>query len=276
VLVPIIFIVALMLALTGAVLENAAHAERVEQHAAVASYSNVSIADGVADFSHGLAQFVERRGTGGPWPRKPIVSALKSACDARAAQDCPFRYYITATITAASAETETSGSDAAPNLQAAVIGEQRVSAIVSVTVTGSTGTPELGTRTRYLTYRVFETAPFAMISGSGDTAAANGTQSEAQGDSGGSAGDQTPGASKQRAADFDDTRIHVRLTCGTVIPGVVPNVNDQQVAGNDGLPWGNTANAAHEAPCTTTETPADVFRDEQWTNGDTNSTGWTR
>lgn len=271
-LVPIVFIVALLAALTGAVLENSIRAERVEQHAAVARYSDVAIADGVADFTHGLARFVEQHGTAGPWPAKPARSALKPACDTSAAQRCPFRYYVTATITAASAAGASGDGGAAANLQAAVIDEQRVSAVVNATMTGASGA-RLGTRTRYLTYRVFATAPFAVISGSRDPATVGGAQPDVQGDSGGLSG--TPGGAQEHAA-FDDTRIHVRLTCGTIITNVVPNVNDQQVAGNRGLPWGNAANAAHEAPCTSPDAPGDAFRDERWLNGDANATGWTR
>jgi hypothetical protein len=272
VLVPIVFIVAFLTALTGVLLENSVRADRVEQHAAVDRYSDVAIADGVADFTHGLAGFVERHGTAGPWPRNPAQSPLKSACESISTAACPFRYAITATITAASAADAGSGTDAATNLQAAVIDEQRVSAIVSATVTGPAGNP-LGTRTRYLTYRVFDTAPFAVISGSGDSAAANGAQSSAEGDSGGAAGGP---ARTPKGDELEDTRIHVLVTCGTIIPNVVANVNDQQVAGNRGLPWGNAANAAHETACQTKETSADVFRDERWLNGDGNSSGWTR
>ena len=57
---------------------------------------------------------------------------------------------------------------------------------------------------------------------------------------------------------------------------VVPFANDQQVAGNDGLPWGNAAQAAYETPCTSADSPADVFRDERWTNGDANASAWTQ
>src|SRR5450631_440465 len=120
-LVPIVFIVAFMLALTGALLENELRTAKVTLHTAVAQYSDVTIADGVADFTHGLARVVARDGAGGPWSREPSNSALKSACAAQAAERCPFRYRIRGTITASSGGLGGGGSDAAPNLQAAVI-----------------------------------------------------------------------------------------------------------------------------------------------------------
>ena len=55
-LVPIVFIVAFLLALTGAVLENALHQVRVLRSEAVSRYSEVAIADGVADLTGALAR----------------------------------------------------------------------------------------------------------------------------------------------------------------------------------------------------------------------------
>jgi hypothetical protein len=275
VLVPIVFIVAFMLALTGALLENSMRGAKAALGAAVARYSDITMADAVADFTHGLAGVVERNGAGGPWSSEPSTSALKSACAAETPASCPFHYRIRATITAGSSSAAAGGADAASNLQAAVINEQRVSARVTVTIVGSTGAT-LGTRTRFLTYRVFDTTPYAVISGSRDSAAAIGAASAAQGDSGGAPGTSGVDPASPAASGFDDTRIHVRLTCRTIIKGVVPFTNDQQPAGNDGLPWGNAAQAAYEAPCPAADAPADVFRDERWGNGDTNATGWTQ
>jgi len=271
-LVPIVFIVAFLTALTGALLESSLLAAKAADSAAVARNSDVAIADGVADFTHGLAAFVALHGGAGPWPQHTSYSAQKSGCAAADAQQCPFRYIIGGTITNASdANAAAPGTpDAAQNLQAAAIDEQRVSAIVSVTFV-TPGSSAVGTRTRFLTYRVFDTAPYAVISGSRDMTTENGTQSAAQGDSGGAAA-----ALDSQAAGFDDTRIHVRLTCDTVIKGVIPFANDQQAAGNDGLPWGNAAQAAYETPCTSSDAPADAFRDERWTNGDANTSGWTQ
>jgi hypothetical protein len=274
-LIPIVFIVAFLLTLTGALLENDLRAAKVTLHMAVARYSDITIADGVADFTHGLAHVVQRAGASGPWSYEPSTSALKPACAVAAAQRCPFRYRIRATITAASGTGAAGGADAASNLQAAVINEQRVSALVTVTIIGETATI-LGARTRFLTYRVFDTAPYAVISGSRDIATVNGTNAAAQGDSGGASGSPASGAPARAPTELDDTRIHVRLTCRTVIANIVPFSNDQQAAGNDGLPWGNAPHAAYETPCPADDAPADVFRDERWGNGDTNASGWTQ
>jgi hypothetical protein len=254
-LVPIVFIVAFMLALTGALLENSLRAAKDSLHAAVARYSQAAIADGVADFTHGLASFVARHGASGPWPDGTSSSIAKPVCAAGPTAACPFRYVISATITAASSAGDSTGADAVADLQATAIDEQRVSAVVTATVIGPSGA-RLGARTRFLTYRVFGAAPYAVISGSRDIATVNGAQAAAQDDSGGA-----PGAGSA-ASGLDDTRIHVRLTCSS--------------AGNDGLPWGNAQGEANEAPCVQPDVPADAFRNVRWRNGDTNASGWTQ
>ncbi len=75
-LVPIVFLMAFLAVLTGTLLENGDRAARIEEDAAVARYSDVTIADGVADFTHGLARFVQLHGTAGPWPTRVSRSAL--------------------------------------------------------------------------------------------------------------------------------------------------------------------------------------------------------
>jgi hypothetical protein len=262
-LVPIVFVLAFLLALTGALLDNSARAVAIAHGAEVARYSDAAIADGVADFTAGLGAFVAAHGPDGPWPTATAASAPRSACAPAAGTGCAFTYVIRGTITNASAPGDAAAGDAAPNLQSSVIDEQRVSAVVSIELRGPAAT--VATRTRFLTYRVFATAPYAIVSGSRDIATVNGSAAAAQGDSGGAAGTGSA-----------DTRIHVRLSCRTVTPDVVPLVNDQQAPGNDGLPWGNAAGAAYEAPCTIPDAPADAFRSEHWQNGDTNTSGWTQ
>ncbi len=274
-LIPIIFIAALLLALSGALLDSGIRTAKAAQSQAVARYADVAMTGAIADFGGGLAAYVARHGPDGPWPEKPSVSGERSGCPADPVH-CPFTYVVSAAITAASspsdaAGSDTGGSDMAPNLQAATIDEQRVSAAVSVRIVAPNGTA-LGTRTRLLTYRVFATAPYAVVSGSRDRATIDGSASAAQGDSGGEAPVVADGGATE---GFADTRIHVQLDCATVIPDVVPLRNDQQVAGNDGLPWGNAAQAAYEVPCATPAVAADAFRSEHWTNGDTDASGWT-
>jgi len=255
-LVPILFIIALLAALSGAVLENARQAADAALEAQVARSATAALTGGVADFTHGLAAFVARHGTHGPWPASAIPSTPLPLCTD--ATVCPYTYVVRATITAAS--DGGGGTDLARNLQAAAIDEGRVSAVVSAAVSDATGAV-IGTRSRYLTYRVFDAPPYAVIAGSSATAG--------PGDTGGAG----PGAGGIAAAD---TRIHVRLTCRTAIANVVPFVNDQQPAGNDGLPWGNAAHAAYEAPCTASDAPADAFADGRWSNGDVNASGWSQ
>jgi hypothetical protein len=262
-LLPIVFILAFLMALTGALLENGAHTARVAYDAGVGAYADVGLADGVADFTHALAAYIAVNGSAGPWP-EPSPSAPRSACAAGAPAACPFAWIVSATITGAARAGSAGGTDALSNAQTAAIDEGRISANVTVTIVDAAGNA-VGTRSRLLTYRVFAAPPYAVISGARDSTAIDGSRHAAQGDSGGAVA--TGGG--------DDTRIHAQLTCKTVTPDVVPFTNDQQPAGNDGLPWGNAPQAAYEIPCSTDATPADAFADERWTNGDAGASGWT-
>jgi hypothetical protein len=255
-LIPILFIIALLTALSGAVLENSRQAAHAAIEAQIARSASAALTDGVADFTHGLAAYVAGHGTHGPWPASATASTPLALCTS--ANVCPYTYVVSATITAASGSG--AGADVAPSLQAAAIDEQRVSAVVSAAVSDATGAV-VGTRSRSLTYRVFAASPYAVIAGS--SAGAD------PGDTGGA----VPDTAEDAAAD---TRIHVRLTCRTVIANVAPFQNDQQPAGNDGLPWGNAPHAAYETPCTVPEAPADAFADGRWTNGDVNASGWSQ
>jgi hypothetical protein len=174
------------------------------------------------------------------------------------------KYVISATITAASSGSGDAGPDGAAtatNLQAAAIDEQRVAATVTATISSANGTV-VATRTRQVTYRVLTAPPYALVAGVRDVATVGTPSGTTQGDTGG-----------QRAGA--DTRIHVRLTCTTVTPAIVPFVNDQNPAGNDGLPWGNHAAGAYEVPCATADEPVDAFHDERWSGGDASRTGWS-
>jgi hypothetical protein len=272
VLAPVLVILAFLLALAGALLENSARAVDIARRAQIVHASDAALSDGVADFTRGLAAYVARHGTEGPWPAAAATSPPQPLCDAtmagangsRSDAVCGLTYRVSGTITDASGAATNAAPDAAANLQGSIIDEQRISAIVSVQLSGPAGAA--ATRMRFLTYRVFATAPYAIVSGSRDITTVDGSAAAAQGDSGGIAG----------GAGADDTRIHIRLTCRTITPNVVPFGNDQQAPGNDALPWGNAAQSAYETPCSTPDAPVDAFRDERWHNGDANPTGWTQ
>ncbi len=284
VLVPLIFVMTLLLTLATALFESSFATARIARDRTAARYADVAVTDAVADFTAGLAAYVKVHGSSGPWPAQPSDSYPKALCGGESiSAACPYSYVIHAAITdAANVPAPGMAGEAAVNVQT-TIGESRLSASVSATLSGPQGTV-VATRTRLLTYRVLSVMPYAFVSGSRDTTTAGGTRTTAQGDTGGlsapsdsSATDSTGGQpSIDRAAALHDTRIHVQLTCRTAIVDADPKKhNDQQPIGNDDLPWGNAAGAAHEAPCLQPAAPADAFSDTGWTNGNTNASGWT-
>jgi hypothetical protein len=262
-LVPVIFVVALMVTLATAMLESSVFAAKIALHRSVARYSELAVSDGVADFTAELADFVKQNGSSGPWPRATSRTQPKSVCDAGiAAGGCPpFFSTVERTITDASgAVTNTSSADGVRNVQTSGINEARISVVVSATIGAQNGSIIFGSRARLLTYRVFEAAPYAIVSGSRDLTSVNDSLRTAQGDSGGAPAAWGPSAAGGSAPH--DTRIHVRLVCA-------------QTAGNDGLPWGN-GGAAFEATCNPTASPADAFADKAWTHGNSGAPGWTQ
>lgn len=281
-LVPIVFILALLLTLAGAVLENGLFAAKIALHDSVARSSDVAISNGVANYTAGLANYVKAHGTNGPWPNGTSFAFPQDLCDATIApQSCPFSATIDARISGASGgASAVPGSDPALNLQRTAIGEERVSAVLTATISSKAGVV-LGTRTRLLTYRVFTAAPYAIVSGSLDTAAISGSPATGQGDSGGALpptadAPEAPAAPESaNPAPLADTRIHVVLTCSTAIPNLRAGRNDQQAIGNDGLDWGNAPHAAYETPCHRESSPADSFADESWTSRAEPAAGWT-
>ena len=153
-LVPIIFIMALLLALTTAMFESSSATIRIARDTTAARYADVAVTDAVADFTAGLAAYVEEHGSSGPWPTEQSNSYPKPLCaPASDATPCPYSYVISAAVTdAANEPAPATTGDAAVNVQS-TLDEGRLSAVVSATLSGPQGTA-IATRTRLLTYRV--------------------------------------------------------------------------------------------------------------------------
>ena len=85
----------------------------------------------------------------------------------------------------------------------------------------------------------------------------------------------------QQPDSYHDTTIKVRYGCAGPDTG-------QVASGNDGQPWGGSANGAISAPCNPTPPPwasgpgpatqglGDLFTPKPWGNGNTNQTNFSR
>jgi hypothetical protein len=165
------------------------------------------------------------------------------------------------------------------NLQSAVIDEQRVSAQVTVRLYDHQSDKVLGSRTRYLTYRVFNSAPYAIVSGVRDGTTVNGLASSAQGDTSGTQAltittgtvVDNPTPKTDTPNRYRDSRLQIQINCSMI--------NDasraQASPGNEGTTWGVSAPGI-ELPCSPNETfNANGFLDRSsWQNGNAQLTGW--
>jgi hypothetical protein len=131
-----------------------------------------------------------------------------------------------------------------------------------------------------LTYRVFNSAPYAIVSGVRDGTTVNGLASSAQGDTSGTkalslqgpgAGDN-PAPSTTRPNYYRDSTLKMLVTCSTINDLSRP----QAAPGNEGTPWGVNAQG-FELPCQVDRTVDKnaLINQTFWENGNDNVGGWT-
>jgi hypothetical protein len=274
----------LLLVFTGTILTQAVVASKIALQASVARYLEAAAGDGVADLTAGMQYYVKYAGSAGPWqagagesrsPKRPVCA------ETVAPDECPFTYDIAARVTGSTTASSATGAgtDVAINLQSAVIDEQRVSAQVTVRLYPRQSDKAIGSRTRYLTYRVFNSAPYAIISGVRDGTTENGLATSAQGDTSGAPPLLQPAAGSERPIPdianpdlYRDTTIKLSVTCSTINPAIEP----QAPPGNEGLPWGVDAENGYELSCNGGESlQLDMFSAERsWQNGNTRDLRW--
>lgn len=273
-------LIAFTIALAAAVSTAGVMSAKIAMHDAVARYLDAAVIDAVADFTAGVQRYVQRDGANAGWQRDatPSRSPRISACDGSVSPpQCPYSYQIEAQITGSLNGPPVAGAALATarNLQHAVIDEGRISARVTVILYPREGGQPRGSRTRYLTLRVFETAPYAVVSGVREGTTVDGALAFAQGDSAGTAavaGSDKPAPDPSDPERYRDTTIKVKLTCRT--RNAAGNL--QAAPGNDGLPWGVSAPAFERECPANPDMDGDRFTPARpWLSGDANATGWT-
>lgn len=278
-------VVVLLLVFTGTILTQAVVASKLSLQKTVARYLEAAAGDGVADLTGGIQYYVKHAGASGPWhiATDESRSPRRAVCAEDTASDtCPFTYDVAARITGATTTgTATgAGTDVALNLQSAVIDEQRISAQVTVRLYARQSDKILGSRTRYLTYRVFNSAPYAIISGVRDGTTVNGLATSAQGDTSGTPAQLIDSATSTAdrlmpttsiPGNYRDSTVKIQLTC-SLINGAS---NPQSSPGNEGTRWGTNA-PGFELPCNPNASiNANTFLPAKaWLNGNTELTGW--
>ena len=265
----------------------------------------------VIDVTRNVANYVRDNGsTEGPWKSPIGQSPRESTCAGHeTGQVClytTYRWRFTGSSRRGFPSSGAGASDSqAINLQTALIDEQRVSVQVVASVNSPKG-EVLAERTRDVTFRALNAAPYAVVVGSYDVTSQLGAATATQGDTGGN--DQTtslkPGIEQkpdpQNPDRFQDTTIHVAVTCQNS-----GNNSDQANPYSDNhpgyvgpnapnLPWGVRA-FAYEVPCVpqyqresppagAAPYPADkdytlykvAPNPEAWNNGEATAGTWTR
>jgi len=236
---------AIVASLAGAILTSTLVAAKVALHERAAREVQLALARGTNEFTVWAADFVQRHHADGQWP-------VETTMHGSPGEAISFR--VTGSTTAGPAGS-LAGPDVALNLETAV-DEQRVAGEVTASVRAADGSV-VGSGTRDVTLRVFDAAPWAVVTGIRDVGAVLGSVHAAQGDTGGvdganadGGGTATPDPSHP-AADTD-TRIRVTMTCvnSDANADQAHPFRDNWPPGNNGMPWGVQAvHGAYEAPC---------------------------
>jgi hypothetical protein len=302
-------LVAIIVTLGCAVLTSGALSARATYERLVAHETDLALRDALARYLTDVRVIVAAQGAGGPWPASaqtdpfPHAGARAEAlCAAQAPVRCPFAYELTWTIDGHSEASNggANGPALARALQRSVIDEERIAGSVSVRVLDPAGTV-IAARTRAVTVRVFDAAPYAIVAGVRESTVLAGTRTAAQGDDGGTAPrDGTAELADEPAPDpahpdrYRDTRIKVDMDCAEASPHFDENdpFADDDPAGDDGLPWG-VSGAAFEVPCAPAYAksitlnappgstypanpfPIDAFAQAGWTTGETSDGAWS-
>ena len=268
----------------------------------------------VIDVTRNVANYVRDNGsTEGPWKSPVGQSPRASACaEHETGQVCLYTTYHWRFTGSSRRGFPDSGSGSgagqskAVNLQTALIDEQRVSVHVIASISSAKG-DVLAERTRDVTFRVFNAAPYAVVVGSYDVTSQLGAETATQGDTGGNLPFIVPLNGLPVRPDFRypdnyrDTTLHVSLTCQNSAQNsnqTIPYVdNHPAYLGENApnLPWG-VRGFAYEVPCDpqyaresppagAPQYPIDqnytlsrksLLDNESWKNGETNSGTWVQ
>ena len=230
--------------LTRAVVDVANASRQLAARAA-----STGLAHGTAAFARFAQGYVAANGAAATWPTTPHPEKSEPVCTTCAAS-------LTVSFRVASSSAAGSPSDPAiaSGMQSA-LDENRISGVVTAVVTDAAGAA-IASTSRLVTFRVFDAAPFAVLSGARDVTTMAGAAGATEGDTAGTqpataaSAEPTPDA-RVPAADID-TSIHVTMTCANSRANANQSApfSDDNAPGNDRTQWGRSGGTGFEAPCT--------------------------
>ncbi|HTV74729.1 MAG TPA: hypothetical protein VME66_13615 [Candidatus Acidoferrales bacterium] len=276
-IIPVFFLLIFIVMMAGTTLEIGAITAQTAATNRANAYADVDMSRAISDYDVYLQDLVSYYGStvvASQYIQQMPAFANQNirVCNQPAADEgdpCPFYFRITV-LPGQSTTAGSNGPDSSNELQSNETAENKFAVALEVDVFGKlqeAGAQPLAKRLTYLTYRVYNEAPYATLSGSRTVATDIGTTSGP----GDSAGQYDPGPT-------DDTRIHTMAWCQqTGLPVASPNATPfSGKPYSEGLPWGNVPNGGVEVPClTTSPSPTDDYTTRQWNANMSAATGWS-
>jgi len=294
--IPVLFILAFIVLISGATLEVGAIAAHIALSERATAYADVALSRAINEYGTFLSEEISQLGPAAvvtanqppPAPGMtsppsslipPYQDASKGTCNAPTSltgAECPFSFAVHVTIGSSTAAA-LNGPNTSNQLQTNYADEQKLSVRLDVNVVGPDAAAlPLAKRSIILMYRVYNNAPYATLTGARSIDTSTTSASVTAGDSSGGVETLGSGASA-------DTRIHTVAWCTQIGDGVPPQNTTviKRTPNNEGLSWNGNQNA-QELPCLTpsgtimsTPMPTDHYDSHPWTSLGTANTGWS-
>lgn len=268
-LLPILWFVALMALLSGAMLEMSMMGSRIGLNRSIAAYTDMAMNRAVTNYVNQLQQDVHVGGTAHAMnsPNFRYVTDVEPLCGTRTSTGlCSLNYFVFGRLNQSSSSS--TGRTPANALQKQFAFEEKVNATITVQVPGQNG-DTLAERTRLLTFRIYNNAPYATLTGERDVDTSVGLVDSAQGDTAGR---------NVGATDYSNTAILVRMTCQQMgrPAGDTRGSPVAHSAASEHLPWGNDTNGAYEVQCVAPDQDVSNFNSPYWNGNSQRPTGWQK
>jgi hypothetical protein len=185
-----LIVIASIVALSAAILTSTIVSAKNSFHQLVIAKTQTAMNDGTSQFQFWAQKFVAKYGTEADWQAQsaqptPIFQPMCATNETK----CTFYETLQWKVTGASSAVPAPASSSAPmstaqNMTPAV-DEQRVSATITAIVSDATGRTLYGGRTEEVTARVFNVAPYFVVTATHDLGSNSGAITSSEGDSGG-------------------------------------------------------------------------------------------
>jgi hypothetical protein len=218
-----LIVIASIVVLSAAILTSTIVSAKNAFHQLVIAKTQTAMNDGTSQFQFWAQKFVAKYGTEADWQAQSAQQApvFHSMCAADAA-NCNFYETLQWKVTGASSGVPTPASTAAAPTSIAenmtpAVDEQRISATITTIVSDASGRTLYGGRTEEVTARVFNVAPYVVVTATRDLESASGSRSASEGDSGGFQDNQRGffenAPDVANPSGYDQTTIQATINC---------------------------------------------------------------